>query len=93
MCISASMRHHEIELKYNLSLILLIKNCNKRKHCLDSTLKSATNTTNKELISSTIYKQFSFIIKVENMPGFYNKWQIYHACFKEWTSKAYIHIS
>lgn len=25
MCISASMRHHEIELKYNLSLILLIK--------------------------------------------------------------------
>lgn len=54
MCISASMRHHEIELKYNLSLILLIKICNERKHCLDSTLKSATNTTKKELISSTI---------------------------------------
>lgn len=54
--ITCKQNTHEIESKCNLFLILLIKNCNKGKHFLDSTLKSATNKTKKELISSTIYK-------------------------------------
>lgn len=54
MCISVSMRYYEIELKYNLFFILLIKNCNKRKYCLDLILKFVINIINKELILSII---------------------------------------